>query len=704
MLSNYSVDYSDEPPAKKHRNMLPGSISQNPDLNEISGNFLNLGNPTFPFTHSSSITHYSQEYEGNRILNMGAGAVSVKDDKHSKSEASPSVSSPKGTKSSEDSENPSRSEEHSSHSDFQDEFEETIDQTREDTNEGNTSGKENSSSNSTKKRTRASPEQLAILEDAFMTNTSPNSKVREALAERIKMSERSIQIWFQNRRAKVKLMQKRSHLLQQEAISRQYFNSCMPMFSNGVYPFRNDMRPSQSGMYSNNSSAGYTPMVDMTGNQCLSSSASPNSYQYNPASMSMNSNSTPGVNGSPSLLMQSNVAKSVAMMRSMSAPTTPNTTPTDGTHLFACDTLGVGTWRRMAVTKNDLLCYFNLNDKKMSWQITDNSSRFKMEFPFSSVVGIEYKALDVVFGQIIIDINQVPEFSMEVKVGSNPIWTPCRDFTEGKQASRFFRHIIRGHAQPLKRQIVTLMQADMNLQKIVRIEPLSSSSSNMSQMMVPQRRQSFPDKSISSNFDANNSSLLAARRASVDDYMTRRAVSVPMLNLMNLSGSSRESSLSADMYNSLMTINENENESPMNSYAKHSFNPNNNTSTDNSIVSSNFNDTNLTSQLSTTTTSPSGMEIPLTEALMLTSPLDLYQNHRYDLQMMPSSLGVSGSLSSSLDETLALNSMYLMGNVKHASHLNSSELNNGMLGQMLPSHFASEFLSPEEFEHRDGTQ
>jgi hypothetical protein len=60
-----------------------------------------------------------------------------------------------------------------------------------------------------RKRTRATPEQLAILEETFKTNTSPNSKVREALAEKVNMSERSIQIWFQNRRAKMKAMQKR---------------------------------------------------------------------------------------------------------------------------------------------------------------------------------------------------------------------------------------------------------------------------------------------------------------------------------------------------------------------------------------------------------------------------------------------------------------------------------------------------------------
>ena len=50
-----------------------------------------------------------------------------------------------------------------------------------------------------KKRQRATPEQLAVLEDAFEVNSSPNAKVREVIAERIRMTERSVQIWFQNR-------------------------------------------------------------------------------------------------------------------------------------------------------------------------------------------------------------------------------------------------------------------------------------------------------------------------------------------------------------------------------------------------------------------------------------------------------------------------------------------------------------------------
>lgn len=50
-----------------------------------------------------------------------------------------------------------------------------------------------------KKRQRASPEQLSVLEEAFAVNPSPNAKMREMIAERIQMTERSVQIWFQNR-------------------------------------------------------------------------------------------------------------------------------------------------------------------------------------------------------------------------------------------------------------------------------------------------------------------------------------------------------------------------------------------------------------------------------------------------------------------------------------------------------------------------
>src|SRR6478735_9769143 len=78
----------------------------------------------------------------------------------------------------------------------------------------------NSNSQPVRKRTRATADQLSVLEDTFAVNVSPNSKLRKQLAEQLQMSERSIQIWFQNRRAKVKHMQKRAQMQMHQASIR----------------------------------------------------------------------------------------------------------------------------------------------------------------------------------------------------------------------------------------------------------------------------------------------------------------------------------------------------------------------------------------------------------------------------------------------------------------------------------------------------
>ena len=49
------------------------------------------------------------------------------------------------------------------------------------------------------KRQRATQDQLSTLEMEFNKNPTPTANVRERIAEEINMTERSVQIWFQNR-------------------------------------------------------------------------------------------------------------------------------------------------------------------------------------------------------------------------------------------------------------------------------------------------------------------------------------------------------------------------------------------------------------------------------------------------------------------------------------------------------------------------
>jgi len=49
------------------------------------------------------------------------------------------------------------------------------------------------------KRQRATQDQLVTLEIEFAKNPTPTAAVRERIAQDINMTERSVQIWFQNR-------------------------------------------------------------------------------------------------------------------------------------------------------------------------------------------------------------------------------------------------------------------------------------------------------------------------------------------------------------------------------------------------------------------------------------------------------------------------------------------------------------------------
>jgi hypothetical protein len=55
-----------------------------------------------------------------------------------------------------------------------------------------------------RKRMRMTPEQLKVLQKAFLQNPMPSASCRSLLAKRLGMNCRSVQIWFQNRRAKLK--------------------------------------------------------------------------------------------------------------------------------------------------------------------------------------------------------------------------------------------------------------------------------------------------------------------------------------------------------------------------------------------------------------------------------------------------------------------------------------------------------------------
>lgn len=59
------------------------------------------------------------------------------------------------------------------------------------------------------RRKKTTPEQNELLEEVFSVNVNPTLAQREDLATKLAINERSLRIWFQNRRAKGKALEKR---------------------------------------------------------------------------------------------------------------------------------------------------------------------------------------------------------------------------------------------------------------------------------------------------------------------------------------------------------------------------------------------------------------------------------------------------------------------------------------------------------------
>ncbi|KAL5102583.1 hypothetical protein TcWFU_001348 [Taenia crassiceps] len=65
-------------------------------------------------------------------------------------------------------------------------------------------------SSSRRQRTVYTPEQLRALEELFAVNKYPDLVAREQLAARLELAESRVQVWFKNRRAKLRNVQRQS--------------------------------------------------------------------------------------------------------------------------------------------------------------------------------------------------------------------------------------------------------------------------------------------------------------------------------------------------------------------------------------------------------------------------------------------------------------------------------------------------------------
>ncbi|ORX44887.1 hypothetical protein BCR36DRAFT_585991 [Piromyces finnis] len=354
--------------------------------------------------------------------------------------------------------------------------------------------------NVNRKRSRATPEQLAILEATFEKNTSPNSKLREVLAEKVHMSERSIQIWFQNRRAKVKNTQKRN---QQAAFQDQLFKSQFYLqypgggMYGGYQPYSQPIyQPGMPGKIINRSKS-----IDATNMYGQSLNTVPEGSIANPI--------MGGIGYATAGQTHTHTVQEIAPAPTLTPSVEKNY------YNFTNKALVIGTWRRIFIPgENDSLrCCFSIVDKKIRWIIKEQNIRFKVEFPFSSIGQIVLEPYNntVSTGKLSINLIKSPTFWMETNGPTNPVWSMSGDFTENQQASKVYKHVIEGDYTHLKVEVSSIIRSSIDLQQLCRIV---SPSELLYQQQTNhfQRRQSCPAGLI---FNPNNQYMTGGRRLSI---------------------------------------------------------------------------------------------------------------------------------------------------------------------------------------------
>ncbi|KKY23950.1 putative homeobox domain-containing protein [Phaeomoniella chlamydospora] len=259
------------------------------------------------------------------------------------------------------------------------------------------------------KRQRATQDQLLTLEMEFNKNPTPTASVRERIAQEINMTERSVQIWFQNRRAKIKMLAKKSIETGEDCDmvpeSMRHYLAVQAMESGKPLPPHLVTRPGG-------------PMA-----------------HYGSGNMLLNADP----NGSGKVVI----------------------------HHFTCRSLSIGSWRRVGQNAMDLVIFYSPDKACITYYINNDSAGYKIEYPFSYVKNIMLESGDSAsntsgaparFAGLVVELNRPPNFFMDSS-GSGGFYQ-CGDFTEDQQASQIMIHHLGGHPKVLAGQLAKLVSLE----------------------------------------------------------------------------------------------------------------------------------------------------------------------------------------------------------------------------------------------------
>lgn len=325
-----------------------------------------------------------------------------------------------------------------------------------------------------KKRQRATSSQLQLLKKVFETTQTPTAELRLQISQEIDMTERSVQIWFQNKRAKAKNFTKKQVSSDMENLTF-VADSSMTLTK-------------------------YTGIHEVP--QCLDSGGtSPSMIGYDMSSELEHPGST--------------IESSINHM----------STPSSRAINFSCNRLAIGTWVRTSATyapSEEMIVSYHPDTGIMEYIIYTPTMGFKIQFSFSYVEAGNFVAEDQSssMAHIWLKINGGLSFYTAMRnEPSTPIWRPSPDFSTDQQASCETLHQISGDFGDLQSQFWRLYSFEPEKFPPGLLTPPSSIYSSAGGSVTD--RCDEQEGPLSKSSEVNNSPLSKVEPSQIDDAFPR---------------------------------------------------------------------------------------------------------------------------------------------------------------------------------------
>jgi hypothetical protein len=130
-------------------------------------------------------------------------------------------------------------------------------------------------------------------------------------------------------------------------------------------------------------------------------------------------------------------------------------------HHLSCRSLSIGSWRRIGQNAMDLIIFYSPEKGCMTYYINNDQAGYKIEYPFAFIKNIFLENGDVETGKpggLVVELNRPPNFFMD-SAGTGGFFQ-CGDFTEDQQASQIMVHHLGGHPKVLSGQLAKLVSLE----------------------------------------------------------------------------------------------------------------------------------------------------------------------------------------------------------------------------------------------------